>query len=89
MSELPRGCSLCSKLLCLRQQVINLALGNTETMKCLICLAKSTNQSPEDVLTKTKDYIVRRDCFHQEWLKYENIDFCPDKDNCLPVVCFR
>jgi hypothetical protein len=89
IEDLPETCCRCGKSLCLRQQVINLSLGDTEEMKCLICLAKETEQTPNKVLENTKAYILRRDCFSKEWLRYKNVDFCPDKIGCFPGECFR
>jgi hypothetical protein len=89
LPELPSNCSHCGKAICLRQQVINLALGYTEDLKCLICLASEHDQTPESLLASTRDYVMRRDCFSKEWIKYKTRDFCPDKLGCFPDICFR
>lgn len=88
IAELPCQCASCGKPICLRQQVINLALGYTEELKCLICLAREHEQTPEALLSTTKDYVMRRDCFAKEWIKYKTRAFCPDKIGCIPDVCF-
>jgi hypothetical protein len=89
IAELPSLCALCGKSLCLRQQVINLVLGNTEELRCLVCLASEHEQTPEQLLSTTKEYVMRRDCFRKEWIKYKTREFCPDKIGCFPDVCFR
>jgi len=88
IAELSSNCASCGKMLCLRQQVINLALGYTEELRCLICLAREHDQTPEALLSTTKDYVMRRDCFAKEWIKYKTRDYCPDKIGCIPDVCF-
>src|SRR5262249_13704956 len=87
--ELPLECSSCHKPLCLRQQVMNLTLGYTEELRCLICLAKEHEQTPESLLASTTQYVMRRDCFRKEWIKYKTREFCPDKIGCFPDACFR
>lgn len=84
----PGQCKTCHSALCLRKQVINLALGNTDEMYCLECLAKESDVTPADVLCNTKQYLVGRECFRKEWVKYESDGDCPDPDNCLPGFCF-
>ena len=83
-----RKCHRCGYLLCLRQQVINLALSNTDEMFCLNCLSKENEQTPEAVLKGIMSYIQQRDCFRKEWIRYSDVDFCPDRKGCLPSVCF-
>jgi len=89
IAELPSACATCGKPLCLRQQVINLALGFTEQLKCLNCLALQEDLPREQLLTTSRDYVMRRECFKKEWIKYKTRDFCPDKVGCLPESCFR
>jgi len=89
IAELSSKCASCGKLICLRQQVINLALGYTEELRCLICLAGEHDQTTAALLSTTKDYVMRRECFAKEWIKYKTRDFCPDKIGCIPDVCFR
>lgn len=83
-----RNCSQCNASLCLRKQVINLALDNVDEMFCLRCLAEDSDRSPREVLTSVKGYIRQRDCFAKEWKRYETSLFCPDPDNCFPKDCF-
>ena|SRR5438309_11024131 len=84
----PRHCLRCAKPLCLRKQVVNLALGITDEMCCLSCLAVDNDQSCEALLAKMIDYINTRECFAKEWQRYTGIEFCPDPDGCIPAVCF-
>lgn len=85
----PAACASCSELLCLRKQVINLALGNTEQMFCLTCLAGQSETTPETLLKETRAYLLGRECFKKEWIKYETVDYCPDREHCLPSICFQ
>lgn len=84
----PTVCFDCGTVLCLRKQVINLALGNTEKMWCLWCLAGHNRQQPEDVLARMKHYLKGRECFASQWNKYRTINYCPDPNGCLPDTCF-
>ncbi|HEY9712808.1 MAG TPA: hypothetical protein V6C72_05025 [Chroococcales cyanobacterium] len=84
----PLSCHSCQTALCLRKQVVNLALGNTDTMYCLNCLGVENGTVPEALLTRMRDYALSRDCFKKEWIKYESVAFCPDRAGCLPDICF-
>jgi hypothetical protein len=91
VAEAPTACMKCGKPLCLRKQVVNLALGNADEMYCLVCLAElgETAQSePLAILLKVKPYILNRDCFQKEWVKYKNSEYCPDKTGCFMNDCF-
>jgi hypothetical protein len=85
----PRACHRCEAPLCLRKQVVNLALGLTEQMMCLECLARDNAQNARELLEGLQDYIQGRDCFAKQWRRYESVEFCPDKKNCLPDQCFQ
>ncbi len=88
-SELhPQQCTSCAKQLCLRQQVINLALGKAEDMLCLSCLGRDNEQDPESVLSGIRAYVLSRACFKKEWNKYTDVSFCPEPDTCFPDTCF-
>ncbi len=84
----PLSCFGCGAELCLRKQVINLALGNVERMWCLLCLSREAGQSPQEILSGLKTYIQGRNCFLKEWVRYETVESCPDQQGCLPLVCF-
>jgi hypothetical protein len=88
VKDVPTDCCRCGAPLCLRKQVVNLALGNTEQMYCLQCISEESQQSPAEVLDGLKHYIDQRDCFKKEWLRYESVEFCPDRAGCIPDVCF-
>ena len=88
VKDVPQQCSQCSSPLCLRKQVVNLALGNTESMLCLRCLGKDADQSPGEILEGLMHYIQQRECFLKEWSRYESIEFCPDRNGCVPDICF-
>lgn len=81
-------CSQCKQALCLRKKTINMALGNTETMYCLNCLGEKEKIKAQEILAKTKKYIMSRQCFKKEWVKYKDISYCPDQTNCFPDICF-
>ncbi len=81
-------CFKCQAPLCLRKQVINLALGLTEEMMCLSCLAQEHGQSPSELLQGLQDYINSRECFAKQWRRYSSIAFCPDAVGCVPAACF-
>jgi hypothetical protein len=85
----PVVCAGCGAPLCLRKQVINLAVGNVEHMWCLVCLAADGGQAPTQVLSGLKTYIEGRQCFFKEWSRYESVEFCPDRQGCFPAVCFE
>ncbi len=82
------SCADCGESLCLREKTINLALGNTEIMYCLKCLGAKENKNPEEILAKIKKYIMARECFEKEWIKYKDISYCPKPDSCFPHTCF-
>jgi TusA-related sulfurtransferase len=65
-----------------------LALGQEDDMLCLECLAKQTDSSPDQVLLRTREYVLSRECFRKEWQKYGSRSACPDPFGCLPDVCF-
>ena len=77
-------CHNCAKELCVRQKLINMATGRTETMYCLVCLGKRENMQPEPLLDKIRKYILSRQCFQKEWIKYKEPSTCRDPENCLP-----
>jgi hypothetical protein len=82
------NCSGCNSPLCLRKRVVNLALDNIEEMYCLDCLGKINDRSPLDILLATRTYVLQRECFRKEWLKYENKAFCPEPMKCFIDRCF-
>jgi hypothetical protein len=85
---LPGVCFRCNAPLCVRKQVLNLALGNTDNLLCLKCLALDCGNSQEDVLTGTGEYVQTRECFRKEWVRYRGVGDCPDRAGCIPGVCF-
>lgn len=85
----PGRCEVCGAPLCLRKQVINLALGNTDEMLCLKCLGEDSDKTAEEVLVSVKEYVYKRDCFRKEWQRYASMDFCPDPKGCFPGQCFK
>lgn len=89
MEGLRADCFKCRAPLCLRQQVLNLALGEEEDFLCLRCLAQENGQTREVLLERTAAYVLSRDCFKKPWLKYESVEFCPDREGCLPGLCFK
>lgn len=82
-------CQTCGAPLCLRKQVINLALGFLDSMRCLVCIGRENEKEPEKILEDVKVYISTRDCFATQWLNYRNVSACPDPDGCFPDTCFR
>ena len=84
----PDRCAQCGAPLCLRKQVINLALGNTDRMNCLVCLGQEGGQLPDEVLSGIKAYVLSRDCFRKEWERYHGVEYCPDPQGCFPDRCF-
>jgi hypothetical protein len=81
-------CCRCQKSLCLRQQVLNLALGTDQGLMCLACLAADNGKERGQLLSELGPYVVSRECFMKEWSKYESEDACPDREGCLPKTCF-
>jgi hypothetical protein len=84
-----RVCHKCQAPLCLRKQVINLALGLTDEMMCLNCLASENGQDAREVLEGLQDYIQSRECFAKQWRRYETLEYCPDATGCVADVCFK
>ncbi len=85
---MPVVCFDCGAPLCLRKQVLNLALGHVEGMWCLVCLGRLAEKSGEAVLSGLAPYIRSRDCFAKEWRRYPDVGFCPDPGGCFPATCF-
>jgi hypothetical protein len=81
-------CCRCQKSLCLRQQVLNLALGADTGLLCLGCLASDNGKDRAQLLSELKPYVVSRECFAKEWSKYKSEEDCPDREGCLPKNCF-
>lgn len=75
--DAPSACANCGQSLCLRQQVVNLALGQTERMLCLTCLATENEQSQNEILESIVPYILSRDCFAKEWRRHTSDAHCP------------
>lgn len=88
LDELPAVCSNCKQALCLRKQVMNLTLGNTDEMFCLQCLGQENDKEALEVLLNLKEYALKRDCFLKEWRRYSTVADCPDRDGCFPSQCF-
>jgi hypothetical protein len=84
----PVACENCSAPLCLRKQVLNLAVGNIEAMHCLRCLGMESEQEPDEMLAGMKLYVLSRDCLRKEWEKYECASYCPQPESCYPSICF-
>lgn len=89
LNEVSSVCCKCQAPLCLRQQVLNLALGEDEEVMCLECLAADNNKSRSELLENLATYIANRECFAKPWLRYASVDFCPDPLGCIPAVCFK
>ncbi|MBC7996649.1 MAG: hypothetical protein IAF58_01825 [Leptolyngbya sp.] len=84
----PGVCSKCGQALCLRKQVFNLTVGNTDEMFCLKCLAEDSQRQPVEVLLTLKGYALKRECFSKEWHRYQSRAECPDPGGCHPDQCF-
>lgn len=82
------NCAQCRAPLCIRKQVVNLALGNVDSMFCLTCLGKDSERSAEDVLINIKGYVLSRPCFKKEWIKYPDVSACPQPVSCFAEACF-
>lgn len=89
LPEPPANCASCAEEVCLRQQLISMALGYADKTLCLVCLAADTGRSREDVLETVLPFISKRDCFLKPWRRYENVDYCPFVDKCIPKTCFQ
>ena len=83
------NCHNCGEKLCLRENTVNLSMGNTDIMYCLKCLGKKEKVPAEQILAKIKKYILARECFYKEWIKYKNISQCPKTETCFPDTCFK
>ncbi|MFN8555766.1 MAG: hypothetical protein U0103_30225 [Candidatus Obscuribacterales bacterium] len=85
----PVQCSKCGAALCLRKQVINLALGNVEVVYCLDCLSAIEQETPQKLVSGLAGYIMGRDCFRKEWVRYKGVEDCPSPSTCIPETCFN
>jgi hypothetical protein len=72
----------------MRQQVLNMALGEDADLLCLACLGEDNGKSRQDILQDVGDYVLSRQCFAKEWVKYKDVSQCPFPDSCLPQTCF-
>lgn len=88
IEDLPTHCRRCQSPLCLRQQVLNLALGEDSELLCLSCLAQDNDSQSEKLLKDVGAYISGRECFAKEWDKYLDSSFCPSPLTCYPDICF-
>jgi hypothetical protein len=89
LPEPPGECASCSQTVCLRQQLISMALGYTEKTLCLICLSNEMGRTREDILETVLPFIEKRDCFAKPWNRYENVNYCPFPKACIPDTCFQ
>lgn len=87
-SQADAFCKTCSKSLCLRQKVVNYALGNDEELFCLSCLGAQNQCSAAELVIDLREYILGRECFAKEWKKYPERSFCPCPSGCIIEVCF-
>ena len=76
-------CRRCTVELCSREKIINLAAGQIEIMYCLVCLGKRDGVPAKQFLGKMRKYILARQCFQKEWLKYKDQSICINRQNCL------
>lgn len=88
MPDMPAQCRRCQSALCLRQQVLNLALGEDSELLCLNCLAQDNDSEPQKLLKDVGAYVRGRECFAKEWDKYRDCGFCPSPATCYPDICF-
>jgi hypothetical protein len=88
IDTMPTVCHKCQTALCMRQQVLNMAQGDLDAMLCLSCMAQDCAKEPEQVLLDVGAYILSRQCFSTEWIKYADSSACPFATTCLPDVCF-
>lgn len=86
--DCPSLCARCAAALCLRKQVINLALGLADEMLCLDCLGADSQTSAESVLNRMIPYIMARECFSKQWNRYGDAGACPDPEGCHRKTCF-
>ncbi len=88
LAAAPVVCCRCRAALCLRKQVLNLVLGKTEAMVCLSCLSLETGRSESEILRDCASYVLARECFARQWNRYKSVEYCPDRQGCLPGICF-
>ena len=86
--QVPVVCCDCGVTLCIRQRTISLALGHDESAYCLHCLGKQSDVSGEQVLVNIKEYVMSRQCFRKEWIKYTDKTCCPQPSTCYLETCF-
>jgi len=67
---------------------MNLTVGNTDELFCLVCLGQESDRTAVEVLLTLKGYALARECFARQWRKYETVEMCPDRQGCFPEKCF-
>ncbi|MBX9947787.1 MAG: hypothetical protein K2Y39_01360 [Candidatus Obscuribacterales bacterium] len=67
---------------------MNLTVGNTDELFCLVCLGAESDRKPVEVLLTLKGYALGRECFAKEWRRYAQEEDCPDRLGCFPGDCF-
>ena len=72
----------------MRKQVMNLTLGNTDEMLCLVCMGNESDRKAVEVLLTLKGYALSRECFAKQWRLYQTVADCPDREGCFPDQCF-
>ncbi|MBX9674185.1 MAG: hypothetical protein K2X70_12125 [Candidatus Obscuribacterales bacterium] len=76
IAELPSTCANCGAPVCLREQVLNLALGQDERIDCLPCLAELNDCDARELFERLESYIKGRECFNKQWVLYTGQDAC-------------
>ncbi len=61
-------CQACGRPVCGRQGVISRVLGGRRTVRCLGCLGESLGASPEQLCELVGNFLVRRECYRNDWL---------------------
>jgi hypothetical protein len=75
------ACDACDAPVCERMLLFGLANDIEEDTLCLDCLAKQLDVPKGKMMTKTRRYIMSRDCFKKPWLAFE-ASGCPLVENC-------
>lgn len=68
------ACVRCGERYSHRDLVASIALGLSQSPRCLECLANGLKKLPDELRRDIIDYVRRRDCFGKAWREAERLD---------------
>jgi tRNA 2-thiouridine synthesizing protein A len=61
-------CRICNKALCGHEAVMAILLGSRHAPRCASCAAREHGEAARELCERSRQWIVRRDCFLDAWL---------------------